>query len=685
MALSCLRIMLERYTIIERMAVGGMGEVFLARQQGVGGFARTVVLKKLLPDVEGNDDAARRLLDEARIVAALSHENVVAIIEVGTEDELPVMALEYVHGENAGTLRNKAGKRDVPMPIAVAARIVCDSARGLFHAHEACDVEGRPLRIVHRDIAPKNLFVRVDGVTRVGDFGIAAAEQRLAKTATGAVTGTLSYMSPEQLSSRPLGPASDQWSLGVVLWELVTGYRLFKADGPAEVISLIMDSKLRSPQRLRTDCPKELSDIAKQMLQRDPARRFSSMELVANAIEGAVPDCVGTAGRAAVAAFVEQMAGHELRERMKRIEEGAEVTNYRPHPGARVKPTAASSGSGSRGPSSPSPTELSDADVRDVHDGTSPQTRTVAERALARGAALAASSASTGSGVAAPSPPPPRRAPLFAALSAVVIAVAVAVVVAGGGSPDHNALTLDALQEARPGRALVLREELLEEAVEFKVDTATLEPIAVTLAALCNERLDALLVHHRLVERVRAADRAALAEKEQLLEERAKKALVPVGPEFASAALDMWAEECWGPIRWLEPVPAPDVQAAIKTRIVPQMQDTAAWRDGVIRRLLRRAGADVDAVMGRLAPIVKEREALIGRYGSVAPSEMPAVHQQIEDAEARGRAALHTALSPDFENAIAQVAFIGFDDVGDWVPLYSYLPSVRAREPGARP
>ncbi|HEY1099771.1 MAG TPA: serine/threonine-protein kinase, partial [Myxococcota bacterium] len=305
--------MLERYVIIERMAVGGMGEVFLARQEGVGGFRRTVVLKKLLPDVEGNDDAARRLLDEARIVAALSHENVVAIIEVGTDQGLPVMALEYVHGENAGTLRNRAGKRDIPIPVAVVARIVADSARGLHHAHVATDVDGRPLKIVHRDIAPKNIFVRVDGVAKIGDFGIASAEQRLAKTATGAVTGTLSYMSPEQLMSKPLTAASDQWSLGVVLWELLTGYRLFKHDGPAEVIDAILNGKLRSPRRLREGLPRELSDITKAMLERDPTKRLPSMEAVAIAIEAAVPSCQGALGRAALQAFVEEMCGDDLR------------------------------------------------------------------------------------------------------------------------------------------------------------------------------------------------------------------------------------------------------------------------------------------------------------------------------------------------------------------------------------
>jgi len=679
---------LERYTIIERMAVGGMGEVFLARQRGVGGFARTVVIKKLLPDVEGNDDAAHRLLDEARIVAALSHENVVSIIEVGTEDDLPIMALEYVHGENAGTLRNRAGKRDLAIPIAVCARIVCDAARGLHHAHEATDVEGRRLKVVHRDIAPKNLFVRVDGMTKVGDFGIAAAEQRLARTATGAVTGTLSYMSPEQISSQPMGPASDQWSLGVVLWELLTGYRLFKAQGPAEVVDGILNAKLRSPRRLREDVPRELSDIAKTMLQRDVGKRFPSMEAVANAIEGAVPECVGVVGRAAVAAFVEDMSGADLRERLKRIEEGAEVTNFSSSGPKRPKPSQPPSSSSRQAPDGGGPETGQTRDRGGSETArTSNQTITVPEgQQLLRGSG-------TGSGLAAPVDLLPQRSWKIAAIGAIIAVVAtvavVVVVTISGRPPDPADLTLAFLQESRPGRSMVLREELLEDAGEYQIDEGRMDAVAVVLAGLCDQRLDGLIAHYSLPEDARHKASASQAQAELALEERARTALQSIGGDYASAALDMWAEECWGPIRWLEPSPAHEVQANIRTRIIPQIEDTAAWREAVVRRLLKRAGANVDVVMAKLWPIVAERQALIARYGAVAPEEMPGVREGIRAREQEGRAILKSQVdakvSATVDNAVSQIAFIDFDDVGTWVPLFAYLPSVKAKEPGARP
>jgi serine/threonine-protein kinase len=667
-------IVLERYTIIERMAVGGMGEVFLARQRGVGGFARTVVIKKLLPDVEGSDDAARRLLDEARIVAALSHENVVSIIEVGTEDDLPVMVLEYVHGENAGTLRNRAGKRDLPIAIAVCARIVCDAARGLHHAHEAIDVEGRRLNVVHRDVAPKNLFVRTDGMTKVGDFGIAAAEQRLARTATGAVTGTLSYMSPEQISSRQVGPASDQWSLGVVLWELLTGYRLFKAQGPAEVVDGILNAKLRSPRRLREDVPRALSDITKTMLQREVGRRFASMDAVANAIEAAVPECVGVAGRAAVAAFVEDMSGHDLRERLKRIEEGAEVTSFNTRSGSQRQ--------------SPSQPETAASRAAPGTRGLTAETGQATGRGGGSGLTVTIADIS---GVAAPIPSAQRswRAAIVGGVVAVVAVVAVgAAVTLSRRPPDPATLTLAFLHDSRAGRSMVLREELLQDAVESGVDEARMDAVAVVLASLCDQRLDSLIGHFSLPDEARRTALASQTQLEQTLEDRARAALQSIGGTHASAALDMWAEECWAPIRWLEPSPAHEVQANIRTRIEPLMRDTATWREAVVRRLLKRGGADVDVVMGTLWPIVNERQALIARYGTVAAEDMPAIREQILAREQAGRtmlqASVGTAGAATLGNAVNQIAFIDFDDVGAWVPLFAYLPSVKAKEPGAR-
>jgi serine/threonine-protein kinase len=661
------RIVLERYVIIERMAVGGMGEVFLARQEGVGGFRRTVVLKKLLPDVEGNDDAASRLLDEARIAGSLGHENVVAVIEVGTDQGLPVMALEYVHGENAGTLRNRAGKRDQPIPVEVVARIVADAARGLHHAHIAVDDHGRPLKIVHRDVAPKNIFVRVDGVSKIGDFGIASAEQRLAKTATGAVTGTLSYMSPEQLMSKPLTSSSDQWSLGVVLWEMLTGFRLFKADGPAEVIDGILNAKLRSPRRLREGLPRELSDVCKAMLDRDPTRRMPSLEAVAQAIEAAVPGCTGPRGRAAVAAFVEHYAGDDLRERQRRIEEGAEATTRATRPGETGRGlyagTSRSQGISESLPRAPLTTT-----------GSSGLTGTVPEGLR---------SAHTGSGMAAPVEGPRSRAPLLAAVATVLLVVGgVGAWVLLSAPPSPAALTMAALTKARPGRALVLREEFIEEGTDH--DQARVEAAAETLMRLCNDRLDLNLKHWDKSENDRSRSASELAAREFSLESEAKKALSTFPPEFAAENLDLWAEECWAPIRWLEPASVAEIQHNVRTRVVPQIEDTAEWRQSVVRRLLKRAGVDVESVMTALWPIVTERQALIARYAAVPEGELKALKDKIDERERAGHALLLAKMSPAFDNAIGQIAFIDFDAVGSWVPLYSYLPSVKAKEPGAR-
>ncbi len=248
--------------------------------------------------------------------------------------------------------------------------------------------------------------------------------------------------------------------------------------------------------------------------------------------------------------------------------------------------------------------------------------------------------------------------------------------------PSPAALTIAALRKAQPGCALVLREEFIEEGGEL--DQGRVEATAEILMRLCNERIDLNLKHWAKTENERSLTASELAAREYSLESEAKKALSGFPAEFAAENLDLWAEECWAPIRWLEPGSTNEIQHNIRTRVVPQIEDTAQWRQAVVRRLLKRAGADVDAVLAQLWPMVTERQALIGRYAAVPEGELAALKQQIDERERMGRELLRAKVAPGFDNAIAQLAFIDFDAVGTWVPLYSYLPSVKAKEPGAR-
>jgi predicted Ser/Thr protein kinase len=274
----------DKYEIQSRLAVGGMGEVFYAVQKGVKGFERPVILKSLLPDLATQDSHIEQFLDEARVAATLNHPNVVSIFEVGKWNGQYFLAMEYIRGRNVAQLLKASIARELPVPPAVLLTVLRDAAVGLDHAHRAHDQQGRPLHIVHRDISPQNIMVRDDGVTKVVDFGIARAANRSTRTATGAVKGKLAYMSPEQLRGEETTARSDQYSLGIVLWEMATARRLFKSDQEVELIKQVLEAQVQPPSSVKPGLPKELDEIALTMLSRDPSGRFETTAHAAQAL-----------------------------------------------------------------------------------------------------------------------------------------------------------------------------------------------------------------------------------------------------------------------------------------------------------------------------------------------------------------------------------------------------------------
>ncbi|MDP2340220.1 MAG: serine/threonine-protein kinase [Deltaproteobacteria bacterium] len=646
--------MLERYVIVERIAVGGMGEVFVARQQGVGGFRRTVVLKHLLPGTD-DDEATDRLLDEARIIGALSHDNVVSIIEVGEKDDRPFLALEYVHGDNAGTLRNKAGKRAIAIPIVVAARIVADSARGLHHAHTANDVDGRPLRIIHRDIAPKNIFVRHDGVSKVGDFGIARADARLSHTATGAVAGTLTYMSPEQLTSKELTPRSDQFALGIVFWELLTGRRLFRGDGPVQVAEKILEGKIRAPSRYRPDVPAAVDAIVLRMLQRDTSKRYPDMGEVADDVEAALPDAAAVVGRAAVAAFVELMVGDDLRERLRRIEEGAEQTARSERPSK-----AWDDPSSSRGKNQAS----SQQSAVFVDDGD-PTRRELAVAPPAPTSATSATAA-TPQGARQPQPPPRSRAAAAAAAAAVVVVV-VALVIAAvfftTRPTSEEEQTRAYLARKLVIAPLTFKDYVVVDAADAGIDRARAEQLADALTILLEKQLRLASAHYALSAADRQRARVAYVLKEQTIAAEVTTALGAFGtPEFRADVLDTWRADSRAPLRWYEKPSLDEVQQRLYPAGIEFIHETRIERQQQVDRMAARLGADPKAVQNLVRPLVLEREALIERFGTAPAEELAGLEVQMRAVVVRGIAALRTLVANDYAEAIAAVAFVGIPD-----------------------
>ncbi|MDF1564495.1 MAG: protein kinase [Deltaproteobacteria bacterium] len=296
-----------KYEILRRLAVGGMGEVFLARQTGIGGFDRRVILKSLLPDLADNEDFVNQFLDEARVAATLNHPNIVAIYEVGKWSGTYFIAMEYIRGANLGQISKRLRKEQVEWPIAVAARIIHDACVALDHAHHALDSQGRPLSVVHRDISPQNIMVRSDGVTKVVDFGIAKATNKMARTATGILKGKYPYMSPEQVQTLELDGRSDQFSLGVVFWEMLARQRLFKAATEIETLKQVLQRPIPTLESVLPGFPADLSATVHRMLARDRTRRFDRLADAAQEIGTYLETCSFDGKVGAVGTFLAEV------------------------------------------------------------------------------------------------------------------------------------------------------------------------------------------------------------------------------------------------------------------------------------------------------------------------------------------------------------------------------------------
>lgn len=297
-----------KYEIQTRLAIGGMGEVFFAVQHGVQGFERPAILKNLLPDLAQQEGFVEQFLDEARVAATLNHPNVVSIYEVGLWNGTYFIAMEYIQGRNVAQLIKAALRSRTQMPPLVAAQVIRDAALGLHHAHVAKDPRGVPLNIVHRDISPQNIMVRDDGVTKVVDFGIARAANRSTRTQTGTVKGKLAYMPPEQvLASAELTALADQYSLGIVLWEMCTGRRLFRADHDMALMKLVLESNIPRLTELEPSIPGPLADVVARMVHREPGGRFPTCAHVAKELDRLLDQHVDPSEESPVAHFLRSL------------------------------------------------------------------------------------------------------------------------------------------------------------------------------------------------------------------------------------------------------------------------------------------------------------------------------------------------------------------------------------------
>jgi serine/threonine-protein kinase len=276
-----------KYQIITQLSVGGMAELFLGFTAGPGGFRKYVAIKRILPDVRSNESFERMFLDEARITAAFNHPNIAQVYELGRQEDGLFLAMEFIAGQNLDQLTAAYVRRREPIPLGLSVAIMRDVCLALHYAHTFTDPSGRPSPIVHRDVAQKNVMVTYDGVVKLLDFGIAKARNSLERTRAGMVKGTAGYMSPEQARGQPLDGRSDVFSVGVVLWELVTGERLFAGKTEREEMELILHAPIPPPRHRSETVSESLSAIILKALERDPKNRIQSAKELARGLEQA--------------------------------------------------------------------------------------------------------------------------------------------------------------------------------------------------------------------------------------------------------------------------------------------------------------------------------------------------------------------------------------------------------------
>lgn len=310
---------LGRYEVLSQLASGGMAAVYVARARGVAGFERLVAIKVLHPHLAYEEEFISMFLDEARLAARIRHPNVVGTLDISdTEGDGFFLVMEYIEGDHLGSLLTAAARAGKRLDTHIVVRLLLDALNGLGAAHALNDEQGDPLKLVHRDISPHNIMVGTDGIARLTDFGVAKAEKRLTSTRAGQFKGKLAYMAPEQASTGHADQRSDLFSMGIILWESLTGRRLFRGENNAATLNKILQEEVPLVSSLYPDleCFDAVLSIA---LEREPEDRFQSADEFANALEAAAHNGPGIATPRAVGSIMREVLAEKIDKQKKRV------------------------------------------------------------------------------------------------------------------------------------------------------------------------------------------------------------------------------------------------------------------------------------------------------------------------------------------------------------------------------
>jgi len=315
-----------------------MAELFLARTVGPSGFEKVVALKKILPKYTERQRYISLFCDEARLAASLNHANIVQVYDIGIDSGNYFFAMEYLHGQDVRSILHRAWREGEKVPLRFAVQIAMQVADALHYAHEMKRPDGSLVDIVHRDVSPSNIIVTYDGAVKLLDFGVAKAATRTVKTRTGTLKGKISYMSPEQAKGAPVDRRSDIFSLGIVLWEMITTSRLFRGENDLATLQLIINVPPKKPSEARPDCPPELERIALKALSQDITERYQTADELLRDLEAFQREADIGPSATALSVYVSELFAAEINSWNEAKAAGVPLGEHLTHIGDMTEP-----------------------------------------------------------------------------------------------------------------------------------------------------------------------------------------------------------------------------------------------------------------------------------------------------------------------------------------------------------
>ncbi|MCE9573770.1 MAG: serine/threonine protein kinase, partial [Deltaproteobacteria bacterium] len=310
-----------KYYLLERINVGGMAEVFRAKAFGVEGFERLVAVKRILPNIAEDKEFIKMFIDEAKIAVQLNHANIAQIFDLGVVDSSYYIALEHIHGRDLRNIFDRCRNGGEPMPIAQACFVSMKMCEGLDYAHNKRDQAGREINLVHRDVSPQNVLISFEGEVKIIDFGIAKAAGKGSKTQAGILKGKFGYMSPEQVRGLPIDRRSDIFSCGIVLYELLTGERLFVGESDFSTLEKVRNVEILPPSTYNRKIPDELERIVLKALAKDADDRYQNAIDLHDELQAFVYTAGEFYSRKDLASWMKRSFAKEIEEETAKLEQ----------------------------------------------------------------------------------------------------------------------------------------------------------------------------------------------------------------------------------------------------------------------------------------------------------------------------------------------------------------------------